>query len=113
MGILALSLCLGFMGCGKEKDQQLSGSYHTEANACKRGIDLTVTDPDGFQMMCPVKQTIVMRELQDLGIEEITEELDEQGMPTSIDEFNLDVIPAGCTDCAEMLILAAQYALAQ
>lgn len=121
--------------CGSG-DKTLSGSYHTEANGYKRGADVaitktgdsitiiiddmdseySITDPEGMQLQWPVKQTVISQELQNMGEEEIAKiqvEVDDQGIPTSIENFNVDIIPDGCTDCAGMLILAVQDAFAK
>lgn len=129
-------MLLALAGCGKSNEKRdVSGSYHTEANGYKRGTDVdinlegdtittivvndmdseyTLTDPDAFQFMWPTKQTMVLQELQNMGpdeINKITVTVDDNGIPTEIEGFNLDVIPDGCTDCAGMLILAVQNAL--
>ena len=126
--LLGCIMLLAFTGCGKSNEKRnVSGSYHTEANGYKRGTDVDInlegdkittivvndmdseyslTDPDAFQMMWPTKQTMVLQELQNMGP-------DDNGIPTKIEGFNLDVIPEGCTDCAGMLILAVQDALSK
>lgn len=134
--LLGCMMLLALAGCGANNEKRnVSGSYHTEANGYKRGTDVdinlegdkittivvndmdseyTLTDPDAFQFMWPTKQTMVLQELQNMGpsgIDDIKVTVDDNGIPTEIEGFNLDVIPDGCTDCAGMLILAVQDAL--
>ena len=136
--LLGCIMLLAFTGCGKSKEKRnVSGSYHPEANGYKRGTDVDInlegdkittivvndmdseyslTDPDAFQMMWPTKQTMVLQELQNMGPDKIAEikiTADDNGIPTKIEGFNLEVIPEGCTDCAGMLILAVQDALSK
>lgn len=113
-----------------------SGAYHTEANGYKRGVDVditmtddtidaiiiddmdseySITDPEKMQNRWPVRQTVILQELKNMGEEGIAEievEVDDQGIPTDIKNFNVDIIPDGCLDCAGMLILAVQDAFA-
>lgn len=134
--VLLLVLTISVLTACGSKQKQYSGAYHTEANGYKRGVDVVVTvtgdnidaiiiddmdseysitNPEGMQMMWPVKQTVVLQELQNMGEEEIAKievEVDEQGIPVSIGNFNVDIIPDGCTDCAGMVILAVQDAFA-
>lgn len=133
--LVLVSIITVLTACGN-KQKQYSGVYHTEANGHKRGVELdvtmtgdkidaiiiddmdseySITDPDNFQRMWPAKVTIIIQELQNMGkegIEAIEVEVDDQGIPTSIENFNVDIIPDGCTDCAGMLILAVQDAFA-
>ena len=136
--LLGCIMLLAFTGCGKSNEKRnVFGSYHTEANGYKRGTDVDInlegdkittivvndmdseyslTDPDAFQMMWPTKQTMVLQELQNMGPDKIAEikiTADDNGIPTKIEGFNLEVIPEGCTDCAGMLILAVQDALSK
>lgn len=136
--LLGCIMLLAFAGCGKSNEKRnVSGSYHTEANGHKRGtgVDInlegdkittivvndmdseySLTDPDAFQFMWPTKQTMVLQELQNMGPDKIAEikiTADDNGIPTKIEGFNLEVIPEGCTDCAGMLILAVQDALSK
>lgn len=131
-------MLLALAGCGaKNEKRTVSGSYHTEANGYKRGTDVDITlegdtittlvindldseysltDPDAFQFMWPAKQTMVLQELQNMGPDKIAEikiTSDDNGIPTEIENFNLNVIPDGCTECAGMLILAVQDALSK
>ncbi len=49
-------------------------------------------------MMWPTKQTMVLQELQNMGPDKIAEikiTADDNGIPTKIEGFNLDVIPGG------------------
>ncbi len=136
--LVIISVAFCFAGCGKkaDEDQTLTGYYHTEANEHKRGVDLTVTlkgdtiyavvlasdtdysvtDPDAFQMMWPAYVTPLVLNLSNMGIDavmaiEVT--VDEQGLPTAISGMPEEWIPDGCTDCAGMVVLALQNALAQ
>ena len=126
------------VGCGASNEKRsVSGSYHTEADGAKRGKDIdlamegntitaivvnatdaeySLTDPNAFQMQWAIKQTVILQELQNMGVDGVNGikvELDEQGIPTSIENFNMDVVPDGCIDCAGMLILAVQDALSK
>ena len=129
--LLGCIMLLAFTGCGKSNEKR------NVSNGYKRGTDVDInlegdkittivvndmdseyslTDPDAFQMMWPTKQTMVLQELQNMGPDKIAEikiTADDNGIPTKIEGFNLDVIPEGCTDCAGMLILAVQDALSK
>lgn len=136
LSIFVMTLGLSLAGCGSEsKERTLHGSYHTEANGYKRGVDLDITmegdtmvatiiddmdseysltDPDTFQNMWPVKQTPLIQNVQDMGIEGIKGikvTLDDQGIPTAVDGIEQEWVPDGCMDCAGMVILAMQDAL--
>ena len=105
--LLVLISVMALIGCGGNKNEPLHGEYHTEANGHKRGIDLDVT---------PAKVTGIIQNLQNMGpdgINEIEVELDENGIPTAVNGIPQEWIPDGCTDCAGMLILGVQDALAK
>lgn len=133
--LLLVSMITVLTACGNSQ-KTYSGTYHTEANGHKRGADVaitmtgdnidaiiiddmdseySITDPEKFQNMWPVKQTVILQELQKMGEEEIAKievEVDDQGIPVAIENFNVDIIPDGCLDCAGLLILAVQDAFA-
>ena len=100
----------------RDVDINLEGDKITTIVVNDMDSEYSLTDPDAFQMMWPTKQTMVLQELQNMGPDKIAEikiTADDNGIPTKIEGFNLDVIPEGCTDCAGMLILAVQDALSK